>query len=140
MIRPRRALTVAEIVIAMALLAVLLVTLAGLLSKLLASTNKSGDQTAGLELCQHVLDQVVARGTYDTSTAVIRHQLYTHHDQASTEFTYQVTSNPVTMPNSAPNGYYVVVDAWWWGQTAATGNRAGMGKLHAQLGRLVCPP
>lgn len=132
-------LTLAEIIIAMALLATLLVTTGGLIARLLAASNKSGDLTAGTEICQRVLDQVVLRGTYDTSTAVIAHRIYTHNDQQASEFTYQVTSSPVAMPAPSPSGYYVVVDTWWWGQAAGGPNRAGMGKLHARLGRLVCP-
>lgn len=138
-IRPR-ALTLAEIIIAMALLAMLLVTMGALLARLLASTSKSGDLTVGLELSQRVLTQVVLRGTYDTSSAVIVHRLYSHNDEVMTEFTYQVTSTPVTMPAPAAPAYYVVVDSWWWGQTSSLGGRAQMGKLHARLGRLVTPP
>ena len=132
-------MTLAEIVIAMALLALLLVTMGGLLAKLLAASNKSGDLTAGTEISQHVLDLVVLRGTYDTSTAVITHRIYSHGDQQASEFTYQVTSTRVAMPSPDPDAYYVVVDTWWWGQDSSSTHRAGMGKLHARLGRLVCP-
>ena len=134
----QRGLTLAEFVLALGLLAMLLVSVGGLMTRLLAATSKSSDLTAGMELAQRVLNDVVLRGTYDTSHALTRYALYSHNDQLVTEFTYQVTSTPVSIPDSPPS-YYVVVDTWWWGAEKNRDSRANMGKLHARLGRLVSP-
>ncbi|MBS2036743.1 hypothetical protein JST97_17265 [bacterium] len=134
----RWGLTLAEFVLALGLMAILLVMVGGLMTRLVAASNKSGDLSAGMELAQRVLNDVVLRGTYDTSQALTTYTLYSHNDQVVTEFTYQVTSTPVAVPDSPPS-YFVVVDTWWWGAGATHDSRANMGKLHARLSRLVSP-
>ena len=124
--------------LALGLLAMLLVTVGGLMTRLVAATSKSSDLSAGMELAQRVLNEVVLRGTYDTSHPLTSYALYSHNDEVVTEFTYQVTSTPVAVPD-APPSYYVVVDTWWWGAAKNRESRAGMGRLHARLSRLVSP-
>lgn len=134
----RTGLTLAEFVLALGLLALLLVSVGGLMTRLLAASSKSSDLSAGMELAQRVLDQVVLRGTYDASQPVTKYYVYGHNDQTPTEFTYQVTSTPVAVPN-APPSYYLVIDTWWLGADKTHDSRANMGKLHARLARLVSP-
>ena|GEM_PF-6740050 len=103
-----RGLTLAEFVLALGLLAMLVVAVGGLMTRLIAASSKSSDLSAGMELAQRVLNEVILRGAYDTSVAVTQHAIYSHNDQVVTEFTYQVTSTPVNVPSSPPS-YYVVV-------------------------------
>lgn len=124
--------------LALGLLGLLLVFVGGLMTRLVAASSKSSDLSAGMELAQRVLDDVVLRGVYDTSTPVIKYAIYSHNDQAVTEFTYQVTSTPIAVP-AAPSSYYVVVDTWWLGADKNHDSRVNMGKLHARLTRLVAP-
>lgn len=134
----RWGLTLAEFVLALGLMAMLLVFVGGLMTRLVAASNKSGDLSVGMELAQRLLDETVLRGTYDTSQALTSYAVYSHGDQLATEFTYQITSTPIAVPDSPPS-YFVVVDTWWWGADKNRDSRTNMGKLHARLSRLVSP-
>ena len=131
----RRGLTVLETVFALALLAVMLLSLSALFLKLLSSSEKGADQQAGLLLAERILSDITRRGEFSSMGQRSGRQLYNHDASAVTEFTYQVTCTSYQVdPPDSPNIYFVDVHVWWMGD-----QRAGQGQLHTQLSRLVTP-
>lgn len=121
--------------LALAVLALMLLGLSALFLRLLASSQKSNDQTSGLMLAERILrDRVDARqfGSTPTPGVVL---LYTHDAQTPVEFTYQVTSTEVSGHEYFPDSiYYLDVQVSWMG-----GQRGGQGMLRARAGRMVTP-
>lgn len=117
-----------EAVLALALLALLLVSVSGLFLKLLAGSQKSNDLTAGSMLAESVL-QKQCQGPDFLSFQNQRRVLYNRDGSQAEEFLYQVTCTRVQS-----NLYYVDVQVTWGG-----GSHAGQGRLSTRLGRLASP-
>ncbi len=123
-----------ETVMALALLAVMLLSLSALFLKLLGSTEKGSDQQAGLQLAERVLSDVSRRRQFASMANRDHVELYNHDDSSPTVFSYQVTCTSYQIDPDSDRLYFVDVHIWWMGD-----QRAGQGALHAQLGRLVTP-
>ncbi|MBS2040302.1 hypothetical protein JST97_35270 [bacterium] len=117
-----------EAVLALALLAIVLVSVSGLFLKLLGGSQKSSDLTAGAMLAETIL-QKHSIGPDFLSYANQLQVLYNRDGSQAEEFTYQVTCTRVQS-----NLYYVDVQVSWSG-----GSRAGQGRLSTRLGRLASP-
>lgn len=139
-----RGVTLAEIVVAIGLLAVASITLIGLFSKLLSTGGKSVHHAVATRLADRVLTRALREGppnwgTGGTMNGVAR--LQTHRASVATEFEYRVTVSP---PHEVRDGraqqgalYEVEVEVSWWTQ-ATDGNkgRRGQGQLSVTVERL----
>lgn len=124
-----------ETVMALALLAVMLLSISALFLKLLGSTEKGSDQQAGLQLAERVLSDVSRRRHFASMANREGVELYNHDASSPTVFSYQVTCTSYQIdPPDSERLYFVDVHVWWMGD-----QRAGQGALHAHLSRLVTP-
>lgn len=124
----RRGMTLMEAVLALALLAILLISVSGLFIKLLGGSEKSSDLTAGSMLAESILQQNCAGPDFLSSTNQ-RRILYNRDGSHAEEFLYQVTCTRLQS-----GLYYVDVQVTWGG-----GSHAGQGRLSTRLGRLASP-
>jgi len=127
-------LTVLETTIALAVLALMLIGLSGLFLRLLASSEKSGDQTTGIMLAERLLRERVEARNFGSVASPESRYLYTHDGSSPTEFVYRVTSTPMVLNSGEPEVYYMDVEVQWMG-----GTRQGQGQLVSRVGRLVTP-
>ena len=145
--------SLAELVLSLGLLTVAMVMLSSLFVGLYRGSDKSGNQSTGLNAAETVLNQQIHdifKGTHPTLTKAAFFAsnsppgLSGSLTLSSTEFLYQfdyvtVQSNLGTDLGVGLSGNRlkaVTVTCWWWGQ-AANSHRAGLGKLSVQLRRLV---
>lgn len=112
----------------------MLIGLSGLFIKLLASSEKSGDQTTGIMLAERLLRERIEGRTFVTMAAPESLFLYTHDGSNPTEFVYRLTSTPIVLNTSEPEIYYMDVEVQWMG-----GSRKDQGQLVSRAGRLVTP-
>lgn len=126
-------LTLLETILAMGVLAILLTGLSGLFLKLLGSTEKANDLSAGLLVAERVLQEQVVVARFE-SAPPDKTLLYTHDGQQAMEFLYQVTCSPMQVSPGGAAIYYVDVQVWWSG-----GQRHGQGQLFTRVGRLITP-
>lgn len=136
-----KGMTLPEVLIALALLGMITVAVMTLFLGLLASSNKTTDQTAGDLFAQKHLQALVDRGLTRSAppiTAPIQ-GTYTAqtHDRAKTEFLYKVTAAEVYDPEDPESvgSYWLKLDVIWWDDDGE--GRAGMGKTRTSLSRLV---
>lgn len=123
-----------ETTIALAVLALMLIGLSGLFLRLLASSEKSGDQTTGIMLAERLLRERIESRSFGNVTTPESLFLYTHDGSSPTEFVYRVTSTPIVLNPTQPEIYYMDVEVQWMG-----GTRQGQGQLVSRAGRLVTP-
>jgi len=131
---------VLETVVALGILAILLVVMGALFVRLIGSSNKSGDTSAGLQIADGVLQEAIQSKSFDVVPGDRKIYVYTHDAASPTEFIYRLTSTPTVVTVSVPAQrpiYYMDVHVWW-NQPRGT-NRLGQGRLEAQTGRLVTP-
>ena len=127
-----------ETVVALGVLAVLMVAMASFFVRILWSSDKSGDQSAGLQLADQILQDCIAQQAFEVAAVDHTVTLYTHDAAAPTEFTYRVTSEAVLLPECTRPSYAMDVHVTWFNQSPGTA-RSGHGKLETHLGRLVTP-
>ncbi len=111
--------------------------MAVLFTTFLRGSDKTGDQTVGLQLADRVLQEVIDSRRFDpTPPSVIR--LYTHDASQPIEFTYQVDATPKTMPGGVlANSYYLDAHVWW--SPPGGPNALTKGRLEIHCYRLVSP-
>jgi len=133
-------LSLAEVIVSIALLGVIVVSTVLLFLSLQRSSNKTTDSSAALTYAQAVLDQAVAEGPPDWGGPGGSRDLYTHDAVTRTTFTHELAAQLVYSPSSTalPMGdlYRLDVTVYWWSD-APDQTRQGMGKLSTKLGRLV---
>ena len=139
-------LTLAEIVLTLGLMAVLLLVVVGVFTKLMMSSVKSTDLTTASTLAQTILEHAVRQGPPewgiggDFSTTGGRAEFYTHDTNISTKFVYQVKVDRATTPPESSMGtlYNIKVIVNWWGEEAdRTSARPDLGRLSTELTRMV---
>lgn len=133
----RRGFTVLETVLALGLISMILVFLCVLFIRLIGTSDKSGDTSAGLELADSLLQQCVQNKDFEPPGSNRSLLLYTHDAAAATEFTYQITSQPTVVTPGQKPIYFMDVHVWWNGPAGST--RHGQGRLETHLSRLVTP-
>lgn len=119
------------------LLSVVMVAAAVVLNQLMASNSKTTDTTAGLLFAQRKLDEAarqVQNGAF-TDEIDAAEKIYSHDFNAPTTFKYNLTSSPVTN-SSMGNMVRLHIEVWWWTENPDR-VREGMGRLSAELERLV---
>lgn len=141
--QPVRGVTLAEIVVAIGLLAVASITLIGLFSKLLSAGGKSAHHAVATRLADRVLTRALREGPPDWGTFGALQgvaQLQTHQASATTEFAYRITVTPakiVTSPTAQGDLMEVAVEVSWWNQaTDGNGGRRGQGQLSVRVDQL----
>lgn len=132
------ALTLLETVVALGILAILLICAAGFFTRILWSSDKSGDQSAGLQLAESLLQECIDQQAFDLPTIDRQLRIYTHDARQQTEFTYRLSSTPVFLPRCSQPSYSLDVHVRWFGGSPGQ-SRSGRGLLEAHLSRLVTP-
>lgn len=129
-----------EVVLAMALLLIFIVFLAGLFLRLFQSSTKGLDSSIALGIAESALSQVndAAPSTWPTlmgSLGVINRDPRTTAEFV-TEYTY---SQPTLPPDAIEMGdvYEVTVAVYWMDQSRTAGNRRDYGRQSVRLSRLV---
>lgn len=133
----RRGFTVLETVLALGLLTFILVFLGILFIRLIGTSDKAGDTSAGLELADRLLQESIQNRVFDPPAVDRRLTLYTHDASNPTEFIYRVTSQPTVVTAGQKPIYYMDVHVWW--NVPAGTTRHDQGRLETHLSRLVTP-
>lgn len=132
------AFTVAELVVAIGLLAVIAVVVIGLFVRITASSSKSADQTVALEIANRVLDQYANSSPADWETASSKQDLQTRDPASKTTFHYHLESRPLTHSTSNMGDMYRLdVNVYWWTNREAEDTRRDYGRLRVRLSRCV---
>lgn len=147
--RRQTGMSLAEVMLSVALLGLILVSVIGLFHSLLSSTSKSGDLTAATVLAQQKLNQMVADqprnlsiyGT-DFPTDIITDGIYTHDTQTATEFYSRATPELLYTDPAIGKAYYVEITVYWWtaDKQTVTATRGGHGRQFIKMGRMVYVP
>lgn len=134
--RRARGLTLAELALAMALLALLILSMVGLFTTLLASSTKSSNLTAGTLVAQRVLQRAVDGGPPFEGDG--EHRLAMHEGQAATRFVYSITSEQLYAPPGplGAEASLLTVQVYWWVGDPGEARR-GSGRLSTELQRVV---
>ncbi|MBI3928889.1 MAG: hypothetical protein HY319_25330 [Armatimonadetes bacterium] len=144
--RRHRALTLAEVIMALGILALISLSIIGFFSKILTASAKSADLSAGRTLARQILDRAVREGppNWGTRGALAGSEEIHSHDTANRlRYLYTVTPTLLTTPASDyPMGgaYNVQVVVYWWPDAAdSTGSRREVGRLWTRLNQVVYP-
>lgn len=142
-----RGLTFAEVMIALAILGVVVVTVIGLFVKLMDASTKGLDQTVAIDIAQNRLDLVASSpankwGGYVTSTDMTvidpRSTTTFYYSMKATELSSAGGSPPPVDPPASDNMmgdlYRVDIEVYWWPQD--TNHASGSGRVHKEMGRL----
>lgn len=132
-----RGFTILETVLALGLITLILVFLGVLFIRLIGTSDKSGDTSAGLNLADSLLQECVQKKIFDHPGMDRSVRLYTHDASAATEFVYRISSQPTVMTAGQKPIYYMDVHVWW--NVPAGSTRHGQGRLETHLSRLVTP-
>lgn len=133
--RSPRAYSLAEIVLALGLLSLMLLTVAMLFGRLASNSSKASNKAVGATIAEEVMNQVIQEDLYAKDLGVQSESQYATDAEQKTKFFYQVESNPVTTLE-AGNGYSVKVRVWWWSE--APGQTRGLqGRQDMELERLI---
>ena len=132
-------MTLAELLLAFSLLAIVGLILGGLFLQLLQGSAKRSDLTVGRAFAEATLEEVMQAGLYANNSARMEQGLYSHDLASRTQFFYQVTSTQAACPPpSTRTGYLLRIQVWWWsGEPGQT--RAGVGSTSTSLSRWVVP-
>lgn len=145
----RKGITLAEVILAVGLLGLILVSVIGLFQSLLSSTTKSSDLTTATALAEDRLNELIAQrpiylSTYgvDFPTQVLQQGVYVHDSADQTTFYTQ--ANPEVLYDDPAVGktYYLEVEIFWGtaDPTARAATRAGQGLQSIKMGRVVYVP
>lgn len=137
----RRGFTIAELVFAIGLLALIAVVSIGFFVRLTASSTKSGDQAVAVELASRVLEEYSQR---DPAYWALNsgEELSTHDPETNTTFYYRLRYRRLS-PADARMGdlYRLDVDVSWWAPDPsnrhAPATRRDYGKLGLHMSNVV---
>lgn len=134
-----RGLTLAEVIVALALLAMVMVSTVLVFLSLQGASGKTGDLTVALGYAQSQLDLAEQAGPPDWGGLTGQRQLYSHEAGSKTTFSHQLTVTHLYSPPPTPlpmgDLYQLEVEVFWSESPAAT--RRGQGRLSTRLGRVV---
>lgn len=134
--RQVRALTLAEVVIAIALLGILLTSTLLLFTTLVGASNKSSHQSTGAYLAQTKLEECIRLNMYDPVPPQLSVGLYSADKNQTTDFWYKLTTTPIApQPGLYPRAHLIEVEVWWWNKA-----HPGQGRLSTHLSRLHYKP
>lgn len=135
----QRALSIAELVMAIGLLALMLLSCIQLFTQLLASNGKNRGDLAAITFATHVLEAVVEGGSATTGSGV--QAAYATDPNSAVQYYYEVTRQPLPHDNQPATGIYtggyqLRVQVWWNSDSAAQ-LKPGVGLLSATVSRFV---
>jgi hypothetical protein len=145
-----RGVSLAEVVLAVGLLTIISITVAGVFIHLLHASAKTSDLTAGRTLARRVLDRAVRAGPPDwgfpalVSTSFVGSQMMTTQgSDRQTEFIYSIEPSALKS-NDVVGGvtrqiYYVEVEVKWWvdNPTDAVKSQAELGRLSTTISQIA---
>jgi hypothetical protein len=135
----KKGLTLLELLLAFSLMTIAVVTLSGLFLHLLTAGSKRSDLTVGRVFAESVLEDVIKRGLYATSSGDLEQGLYSHDASTQQTFFYRLTSEQAPCPApSTRQGYLLEVEVWWW-SGGPDQFRAQMGATNTRLQRWLVP-
>ena len=134
-----RGLTLAEVIVALALLAMVVVSTVLVFLSLQGASGKTGDLTPALAYAQSQLDTAQQAGPPDWGGLSGQRQLYSHEGGSRVTFSHQLTATHLYSPPSTPlpmgDLYRLEVEVYWGEAPGLT--RRGQGRLSTRLGRVV---
>lgn len=144
-----RAITLAEVMLAVGLLGLILLSVMGLFHSLLASTSKSNDMTVATVMAQQRLNELVTqqpayKSAYgqDFPNDVLTQAVYAHDSQSSSTFYSKARPELLKDEPNFGRTYYLEVEVYWNtadpNQVAA--NRHQQGAQSVKAGRVVYVP
>lgn len=137
-----RGVTLAEIVVAIGLLAISAVIVIGVFSKILSSGGKTAHQAVGRRLAERVLNRAVREGPpgWGTDATMQGSSRLQTQQTTSTEFVYRVSVSPAKTtsgPSALGDLLNVRVDvSWWVGADDGNGARRDQGQLSVSAEQL----
>jgi hypothetical protein len=145
----RRGITLAEVMLAVGLLGLILLSVIALFHSLLASTSKGNDMTVATVIAQQRLNELVTqqpayRSVYnqDFPVDVLGQTVYAHDSQSTSTFYSQARPELLKDEPSFGRTYYLEVQVYWNtadpAQVAA--NRHQQGAQSVKAGRIVYVP
>ena len=140
-VRRNRGLTLAELVIAIGLLASIIVIVIGLFVKLMNASTKGLDQTVALDIAQNKLDQ--AAQSSPSKWLIYNSEAHSVTDpRTPTTFHYTLTPRELTSNSAADNKmgdmYHLDLEVYWWPEKdKEVSTRRDMGRLSVKLSRVV---
>ncbi len=128
-----------EIVVSFGILALLFLSLSYLFINLLGASAKSANKTAALVFAEEVMEAVIRKENFVSITEPVAEQLNTTSSEQATQFFYTVDcQNIPEQPAVHASGYFITVKVTWWDENP-NAERAGQGKLSAEIGRFHTP-
>lgn len=133
----RVGLSLAEIVLAIGLLAILITVMIGLFLRLNLGATKTLDRTMALELANRILEEH-AGNSPQTWNIEARFRSGEGVGRAPLDFEYKLDATLLSEPNN-PMGdlYRLDADVSWWPEVDKAGPRRDYGMLHLRLSRVV---
>lgn len=139
--RRQDGLTLAEIVISLALLASLTVVVIGLFSKMLSSGGKQAEQGVARRLADKVLTKAVRQGPPGWGGAGTNYEdtveLKSGRSELTTKYTYQVQVDHVRSTDLGDLKRVQVQVTWWPDATDGDNMRMDRGRLSLNVDQLV---
>ncbi len=133
-----RAFTIAELIVAIGLLAIIAVVIIGLFVRLTTSSSKSVDQSVAMEVANRFLDEYVDASPSQWDAVNSNVQLQTHDPVSKTTFYYKLRHRLVSSPAAQMGDLYRLDMAVSWCPNADPNlPRRDYGKLQVHLSRLV---
>ena len=132
--------TLAEVVMALGLLAMLLLGAVGVFTSLFASSRKTTSNLVGLSFVNQKLEELAEAGSFTSISG--SEGSYVLDPNLGTRFYYTVHCQPLSGVTTGPNrylgGYHVTVEAWWNAQSP-TELHLGEGLRRVRAERFLYP-
>jgi type II secretory pathway pseudopilin PulG len=137
-----RGLTLAEVVVAIGILALLLISVIALFTQLMSSTTKNNLVNLGTLYADRILEQTVKNpNPADPAFPPLRtgeESIVSHGDESATTFAYRLETVKLAGPDPGEQWLLKIEVHWWHNDpTDATQSRAGYGRLSTKQQRLV---
>lgn len=138
-VRNKRALTVAEMIAATALLAMLIVATVQVFASMLVVNTKNRASLVALNLATSKLEEVTEQANFATSQS--QQALYLNDAAESTQYYIEVTRKPVNgdpLDSGSPySGGYLFTVQVWWNQSQPGRPKPGAGLQEVSVSKFV---
>lgn len=137
-----KGLTITEILVAIALVSLMLVTTLVLFAQLLASTAKSGYLDIASLYADQLLEQAAGSPNPDSPAfsplKAGEKEFLVHGDRSPTKFVYRLEATQVGEGTNIGERWLLQVEVRWWNDAdSTTTSRAGYGELKTTQSRVV---
>jgi type II secretory pathway pseudopilin PulG len=134
-------MSLVELLFAIAVLSVALVSLLGVFTVMINATSKSTGLSAGVLFAERRLEEAAAKGSPTPIPEFGSEGIYTHDSASGTRFYYSLRSTHLC--DSAGPGlgqaWLMEVEVYWWSEDPDQ-MRAGMGRTATRVGRIIYVP